>query len=45
MAAGIAVAAAGGHRPWPTEQKEIFHKAVLYHFMNGLGMIISSMSI
>lgn len=42
-AVGIIVGAAGGHNThWPQERKDIFHKGLLYHFMNSVGMIFSS---
>lgn len=35
--------AAGGHKPWPMEQKLIFDRGLMFHFLNGIGMIFSSM--
>jgi uncharacterized membrane protein YgdD (TMEM256/DUF423 family) len=43
-ALSILVGASGGHKPWPPERKDIFHRGVMYHFMSGVGMILSSLS-
>ncbi|CAD8203348.1 unnamed protein product [Paramecium octaurelia] len=42
IASGIIIGAAGGHKPWPVEQKLIFDRGLMFHFLNGIGMIISS---
>ena len=42
----IIVGAAGGHKEtWSQDRKNTFHKAQIYHFMNSLGMIVSSLSV
>jgi ferredoxin-like protein FixX len=42
-AACIVIGAAGGHRPWSTKRKDMFHRGLMYHFMNAIGIILSSL--
>lgn len=42
MAFGILVGAAGGHKPWPIEQKLIFDQGLMFNFLNGVGILASS---
>jgi uncharacterized membrane protein YgdD (TMEM256/DUF423 family) len=38
----VVIAARGGHREdWDQGRKDMFHKALFYHFMNNCGMIFS----
>lgn len=45
VAATIIMGAIGGHRKdWSENQRETYHKAVFYQFMNSIGMIVASRS-
>lgn len=45
MAGTIIMGAIGGHRKdWSEYQRETYHKAVFYQFMNSIGMLVASKS-
>ena len=39
----IVIASMGGHKSeWAQDRKDVFHKALFYHFMNNIGWILAS---
>lgn len=42
VAIGIVVGAAGGHKPWQPETKQLFDRAQMFHFLCAIGMLVAS---